>query len=99
MSRQRVYDHRLRQAVWEAGDPLLFPELCIPRSTLSGWLKDPPPDVVAACALETTDLALALKMMRIERCCAVLTDLVRLLLALVRMHELGLLGFDEAWAD
>ena len=87
--RQRVYDHRLRQAVWETGDPHLFPELHMPRSTLAGWLKEPPPDVVTADCLVSNDLALALKMKRLERRCGVLTALIRLLLALVRRHGLG----------
>ena len=90
--RQRVYDHRLRQAVWETGNTHLFPELHIPRSTLAGWLRDPPPDVVTADCLVTNDLALALRVKKIERRCCVLTALVRLLLALVRVHDLGLSG-------
>ena len=90
--RQRVYDHRLRLLVWETGDPHLFPELNIPRSTLAGWLKDPPPDVVTADLLETNDLALALRLKKLERRCGVLTALVRLLLTLVRVQGMGLEG-------
>ena len=71
--RQRVYDHRLRQAVWERQNPLLFPELRIPRSTLAGWLREPPPDVVTADCLVTNDLALALRMKKLERRCGILT--------------------------
>ena len=78
--RQRVYDHRLRQLVWETGDPHLFPGLHIPRSTLAGWLKDPPPDVVTADCLVTNDLASALRMKKLERRSGILTALVRLLL-------------------
>ena len=89
---QRVYDHRLRQAVWERQNPHLFPELRIPRSTLAGWLRDPPPDVVTADCLVTDDLALALKVKKLERRCGTLTALVRLLLTLVRVRGLGLDG-------
>ena len=88
--RQRVYDHRLRQIVWETGDAHLFPELHIPRSTLAGWLMEPPPDVVTASVLDTNDLAQALRMKKLQRRCSVLTALVRLLLALVRMQGLRL---------
>ncbi len=90
--RQRVYDHRLRQAVWEGQDPHLFPELHIPRSTLAGWLKAPPPDVVTADCLDTNDLALALRLKKLKRRCGVLTVLVRLLLTLVKARGLGLEG-------
>ena len=89
--RQRVYDHRLRLLVWEAGNPRLFPELN-PRSTLAGWLKDPPPDVVTSNCLETNDLEIASKMKKMERRCNVLTALVRLLLPLVRVRSVGLDG-------
>lgn len=91
-NRQRVYDHRLRQAVWERQNPHLFPELRIPRSTLAGWLRDPPPDVVTADCLVTNDLALALRVKKLERRCCILTALVRLLLTLVRVQGLGLEG-------
>ena len=90
--RQRVYDHRLRQLVWETGDTHLFPELNIPRSTLAGWLRDPPPDVITAGVLETNDLALALRMKKLERHCGVLMALVRLLFTLVRVRSVGLDG-------
>ena len=91
-TRQRVYDHRLRQAVWERQDPHLFPELHIPRSTLAGWRRDPPPEVVTADCLVTNDLALALRVKKLERRCGVLTAMVRLLLTLVRVQGLGLDG-------
>ena len=91
-ARQRVYDHRLRLLVWERQDPRLFPELHIPRSTLAGWLKDPPPDVVTSDCLVTNNLALALRVKKLERRCGILTALVRLLLTLMRVHELGLGG-------
>ena len=89
-SRQRVYDHRLRLLVWETGNPHLFPELDIPRSTLAGWLKNSPPGVVTADLLETSDLEMARRMKKLEQRCAVLTALVRLLLTLVRVRGLGL---------
>ena len=39
MPRYRVYDHRLKQAVFRSRNPNLFPELAIPRSTALGWIK------------------------------------------------------------
>ena len=85
---------RLRPPASAAGceqqDPHLFPGLHIPRSTLAGWLKEPPPDVVTAGCLVTNDLALALSMKKLQRRCSVLTALVRLLLAFVRVRGRGL---------
>jgi hypothetical protein len=34
---RRVYDHRTREMICETGDPDLFPELKIPRSSIRSW--------------------------------------------------------------
>jgi hypothetical protein len=44
---RRTYDHRIREVICEAGDPDLFPELKIPRSTIRNWFRRGIPDVVA----------------------------------------------------
>jgi hypothetical protein len=38
MSR-RAYDHRIKEEIVRAGDPDLFPELEIPRSTALSWIR------------------------------------------------------------
>jgi hypothetical protein len=38
-SARNVYDPRVRELIRATGDPHLFPELNIPRSTISGWLR------------------------------------------------------------
>jgi transposase InsO family protein len=44
----RNYDHRLKRAIWKAGDPDLFPDLDIPPSTAKGWIRKGVPFVVTA---------------------------------------------------
>ena len=34
-----VYEPRVRELIRATGNPDLFPELNIPRSTISGWLR------------------------------------------------------------
>ena len=36
---RRTYDHRIREVICETGDPDLFPELKIPRSTIRNWFR------------------------------------------------------------
>ena len=36
---RRTYDHRIREMICETGDPGLFPELKIRRSTIRSWLR------------------------------------------------------------
>ncbi len=36
---RRAYDHRIRDAICETGNPRLFPQLRIPRSTTATWLS------------------------------------------------------------
>jgi hypothetical protein len=60
---RRSYDHRIREMICETGDPALFPELKIPRSTIRSWLHRGIPDVVTCELLsaEKTELLAALK--------------------------------------
>ncbi|MFC1611390.1 transposase [Myxococcota bacterium] len=39
LPRRRLYDHRIRDAVCQTGNPRLFPQLRIPRSTTATWLS------------------------------------------------------------
>jgi hypothetical protein len=43
---RRNYDLRIREMIRETGNPDLFPELKIPRSTIRSWLHRGIPDVV-----------------------------------------------------
>ena len=82
-SRQRVYDHRLRKLIWETGNPDLFPELAIHRSTLAGWLKEPPPDIVTVDWLGHSKVTLLRRLHKTEKRNAVLLALLRLLADLI----------------
>jgi hypothetical protein len=53
---RRTYDYRTREMIWETGNPRLFPELKIPRSTIRSWLHRGIPDVVT-CDLLSADKA------------------------------------------
>ena len=52
--------------IWETGDPDLFPELKIPRSTIRSWLHRGIPDVVTCDSLsaEKTELLAELRELR-----------------------------------
>jgi len=43
---RRTYDHHIREMICETGDPGLFPEAKIPRSTIRSWLDRGVSDVV-----------------------------------------------------
>ena len=63
---RRCYDHRIREMICETGDPDLFPELKIPRSTIRSWLHRGIPDVVTCDSLsaEKTELLAELQALR-----------------------------------
>ena len=55
MRRYRAYDHRLKRAIWQSGDPDLFPDLDIPRSTAMSWIRWGIPSVVTAECFDGND--------------------------------------------
>ena len=82
----RTYDHRIREAVIKSGNPNLFPQLNIPRSTTRAWIRRGQREVVT---LEPPDdLTLRVQLSRVEAQNVVLRQVVRLLLALIRTHEM-----------
>ncbi len=44
---RNAYDHRLKQAIVETGEPDLFPELAIPESTRRTWMRRGVADVIS----------------------------------------------------
>ncbi|MGE0174042.1 MAG: hypothetical protein AB7T49_14690 [Oligoflexales bacterium] len=48
----RIYDHRVKQLVVATGNPELFPELRIPRSTALTWIRNGVREVVTARDLD-----------------------------------------------
>jgi putative transposase len=78
MRTTRTYDHRIRDAIVASGDPDLFPDLRIPRSTVRTWLKEGPQDVVR---LSDDFVQLRVRIARLEKRVAILYEVIRLLLA------------------
>jgi hypothetical protein len=48
------YDHRLRYAIVNTGNPALFKDLNIPRSTIRDWFRKGPVQVVTSPELAMT---------------------------------------------
>jgi hypothetical protein len=55
-SSRRAYDHRIREHICRTKNPNLFPDLRIPRSTTTSWLRRPLPTVVS-CQPQLEDVA------------------------------------------
>ena len=60
------YDHRLRNAIVETGNPRLFPELSIPSSTARDWIRKGKAKVITASEFECTHTELAGKVRKLE---------------------------------
>lgn len=89
---RRSYDHRIRQAVVEAGSIDLFPALEIPDSTLRSWLQRGPANVVALADEDAEVSVLRARLANLERRVDVLSAVVRLLVTLVRVTGATLTG-------
>ena len=88
----RVYDHRVRELICATGDPSLFPELAIPRSTSAGWLREGAREVVTAEVFSKTDDDLRLENLKLKRRLAVVTAVLRLVVTLLRVFDVRLDG-------
>jgi putative transposase len=89
-SPRRTYDHRIREHICRTRNPNLFPELRIPRSTTTSWLRRPLPTVVS-CQPQPEDVRLLREQVdrlqtRVRRLAAVL----RLQRALLRVSGFSL---------
>jgi hypothetical protein len=84
---RRTYDHRIREMICETGDPDLFPELKIPRSTLRSWLHRGIPDVVTSEPLSAERTHLLVAMQELRHRLAVLGAIVGLLVVMLRVSE------------
>ncbi len=82
--RRRLYDHRIRDAICETGNPGLFPKLRIPRSTTATWLSRGCRRVVST--QEVGDIAVALdENQNLKRRVLRQTAVIRLLVVLLRL--------------
>ena len=64
----RGYDHRLRNAIVTSGDPRLFRDLGIPRSTIRDWMRKGPVNVVTSPIFAESDATLVaeIESMKVE---------------------------------
>jgi len=81
------YDHRLRQAIVETGDPDLFPELRIPDSTRRTWMRRGVSTVVTFERADAHIIALQVHNAKLRKRVTTLVALVRLLITLVRVRD------------
>ena len=100
---RNVYAPRARELIRATGNPDLFPELNIPRSTISGWLRGDFKPAVGAEAVSQTEIELHARLAKLERRIQILVAVLRLLQALVRVSGCRLTGerlpTDKAKAD
>ena len=87
---RNAYDHRLKQAIVDTGDPDLFPELAIPESTRRTWMRRGVADVISFDRADADLVALRATIGKLNKRVAVLTTVVRLLVTLVRVSGLSL---------
>ena len=91
-SARRTYDHRLRDLVCASGDPGLFSDLGILRSTVRSWLRRGSRAVVSSPMLDDDQQQLQLEVLELRRRVGILTALVRLLMLVVRLSGFRLDG-------
>ena len=89
---KRSYDHRIRRAICATGNPNLFPDLDIPRSTALSWIRRGCPHVVELNADDDLLADLQARIVKLQRRVAVLHAVVRLLLLIIRVS-----GFRFDW--
>jgi hypothetical protein len=82
---RRVYDHRIKEQIIRAGNPDLLPELEIPRSTAVSWIRRGLGAVVSLDPDGRGEPALRDRVAKLERRIAMLTAVLRLVLALLRV--------------
>jgi hypothetical protein len=71
--------------ICETGDPDLFPELKIPRSTIRNWFHRGIPDVVTCDLLSLENAELLAEIQKLRHRAAVLGAIVGLLTAMLRV--------------
>jgi len=82
----RAYDHRIKEQIIRSGNPGLFPELEIPRSTASSWIRRGLGEVVSLDEGDAGgEAVLRDRVAELEQRAAMLTAVLRLVLALLRV--------------
>jgi putative transposase len=87
---RRAYDHRIKEEIIRAGDPELYPELEIPRSTAVSWIRRGLGEIVSLVQADGGEPALRKRIAKLEGRVAMLTAVLRLVLALLRVSGFAL---------
>ena len=87
---KRAYDSRVRESIARTGNAHLFPELDIPRGTRDAWVRRGPRNVIGLDAEIGVRARLLDRLNRLERRVRILTALVRLLRAVLRISAFQL---------
>jgi putative transposase len=87
---RRAYDHRIKEQIIRTGDPGLFPELEIPRSTAVSWIRRGVGEIVSLVQADGGEPALRERIGKLEGRLAMLTAVLRLVLALLRVSGFSL---------
>ncbi len=87
---QRSYDHRLKELVPTSADPSLAIDLGIPASTVMGWLRKSPQQVVTLDVLSMKEQELQREVLMLRRRIRKLMALLRLLVVLLRISGFSL---------
>jgi hypothetical protein len=82
---RRSYDHRIKQQIVITGDPELFPGLDIPRATAMSWIRRGAGEVVALDGGVEAEATLRSRIVELEHRVSMLTAVLRLVLAIVRV--------------
>jgi hypothetical protein len=82
---RKAYDHRLHDITCEEGDPMLFRDLGVPRSTAASWIRRGQRPVVSAQVLALDQLELQAEVLALERRIKFLLAIIRLAFLLVRL--------------
>jgi len=89
-SSRRAYDHRIREYICRTRNPSLFPELRIPRSTTTTWLRRPLPTVVSCQPQLENVTVLRERIHKLEARARTLAAVLRLQRALLRVSGFSL---------
>ena len=92
LSCRNVYDPRVRELVRATGNPDLFPELKIPKSTLRGWLNGEFRTAVGTESVTQIEIELYSENAKLRRRIRVLQVVMGLLLVLIRVTGCRLEG-------
>ena len=91
-AQRNVYDPRVRELIRATGNPDLFPELQIPRSTSAGWLRGKFRPALGMDLVSKAQAESCAENAKLKRRVLVLAAVMRLLLVLVRVSCCRLTG-------